>query len=160
MSGFELEDKVKIFQDWLQKHGARFPKLSWPREDTPSGIRGTIAEADIATDEVMVEIPMKLMMCPPLIFQDEQMGNAFKSSLDLLQGDLLLAVYIAHELRKGASSFYKPYLDILPEPDCISQWKDSELLWLQDEKLLLRAKNRRFFLKVRNYIVFIHIRIQ
>jgi len=48
-----------------------------------------------------------------------------------------------HELRKGEKSFYKPYLDILPVPQCLTEWKDEELTLLQDDRLSLRTKSRR-----------------
>ena len=50
---------------------------------------------------------------------------------DMFNGDLLLTVYIMHELRKGDKSFYSPFLSILPEPGNISEWNEEELAELQ-----------------------------
>ena len=85
-------------------------------------------------------------------------------------GDLLLTVYVMHERRKGKDSFYFPYLNILPDLNNLSEWKDEELSLLQvlsslaataavevasqtvhcmqDEKLIARAGSTRRLLKV------------
>jgi hypothetical protein len=126
-----IDAKISRFLEWLIAHGARFPKINWPTTDTPSGIRGAIALEDIATNEFMLEIPENLMMSPPQILSHPSMGQAMNGCLDLLHGDLLLAVYIMHELRLGESSFYKPYIDILPEPDCLTEWRNCDLSMLQ-----------------------------
>jgi hypothetical protein len=127
----ESRQKVTCFLQWLESNGATFPKISWPRNDTPSGFRGAIALEDIATNEHMIQIPAKLMMSPPQFIQHAQMGDAVRKCLDVMQGDLLLTVYIMHELRLKENSFYKPYLDILPQPDGITEWRNNELLLLQ-----------------------------
>jgi len=48
-----------------------------------------------------------------------------------------------NERRKGAESFYAPFLNILPEPGSASLWAQDQLQQLQDEQLLLRAKNKK-----------------
>lgn len=42
-----------------------------------------------------------------------------------------MTVYIMHERRKGEDSFYFPYLNILPDLNNLSEWKDEELAQLQ-----------------------------
>lgn len=135
--------KIERFTAWLADNGASFPKLKWPVTDPATGLRGAHATDNIATDEVTIEIPCRLMMSPPHAVSDEEVGAAFRNCQDILYGDLLLAFYIMHELRKGDKSFYKPYLDILPIPQCLTEWKDDELAHLQDDRLILRSKSRR-----------------
>jgi hypothetical protein len=48
-----------------------------------------------------------------------------------------------NELRKGTSSFYYPYLRILPGPGTISEWSSDQLEELQDDSLTLRARRKR-----------------
>lgn len=80
----------------------------------------------------MLEIPTCLMMSPPNAFADPDVGKVLKENEEkLLFGDLLITVYIMHELRKGDASFYSPFLKILPEPGNISEWEDLDLVQLQ-----------------------------
>ena len=70
---------------------------------------------DIETNEAMLFIPKHLMLSPPIAFNDHDIGHELKSSSDILRGDLLMTVYISHEMMKSTKSFYYPYLSILPE---------------------------------------------
>lgn len=167
----EENQRIRLFLNWLDENGAKFPKLSWPRNDTKSGIRGVIALEDIPTyDYTMLQIPVHLMMTPVNAMNDSIYGPLLKNHIyDLLYGDFLLAVFIMIELVKGKSSFYYPYLNILPEPSCLSEWTEEELYLLQvcililfdkifhdnvfgcqDDRLFLRAKNKKSFLRVRH----------
>jgi len=127
----KMDEARQRFCDWLQENGARYPKIDWPSTETVSGIRGGVAKEAIATDEHMIEIPMNLMMSPPIAFADPDVGTLLKSVEDMLHGDLLLTVFIMHELRKGVNSFYSPFLAILPEPGNISEWCAEHLALLQ-----------------------------
>lgn len=124
-------EKRKIFLRWLIDNGAKFPKIQWPSLETESGIRGAIATSMIATDEHMIEIPMHLMISPPIIFRDREIGSILYEMRDVLYGDLILCVYMMHEMSKGKDSFYHPFLNILPEPGNVSEWLDSELSLFQ-----------------------------
>ena len=126
-----MDETRQQFCDWLEENGAKYPKIDWPSTKTVSGIRGGVAKEAIATDEHMIEIPIKLMLAPPAIFADPEVGDLLKSAEDMLHGDLLLTVFIMHELRKGSTSFYSPFLKILPEPSNISEWSDEHLALLQ-----------------------------
>jgi hypothetical protein len=75
----------------------------------------------------MLEIPKHLMISPPIIYADPVVGDKLKAVGDLICVDLLISVYIMHELRKGSESFYYPFLRILPEPGNISEWEDADL---------------------------------
>jgi hypothetical protein len=48
-----------------------------------------------------------------------------------MSGDLLLTVYLMHERQKEESSFYYPYISILPELNNLSEWDDDQLALLQ-----------------------------
>eukprot|EP01039_Chlorochromonas_danica_P004402 gene4401-4824_t len=139
----EEHEKVSRFLSWLRQHGASFPKISWPEVDAVSGLRGAHATEDIASDEVMLSVPACLMMAPPHAHGDLEVGHALRGNVDLLHGDLLLTVYLMHEIRKGSASFYFPYLSILPEPQNLTEWTQDELSELQDENLALRARSRK-----------------
>lgn len=151
------------FCQWLTENGAKFPKILWPSSQTEGGVRGAIALDDIESLEPMLEIPTNLMMSPPILFQDPVIGSKMQASLDLLQGDLLLTVYVMYEMTKKEKSFYYPYLRILPEPGNVSEWTNEELLELQvglvcscfcvvtslqDNEVILRTKSRQRMINV------------
>ena len=142
------DEKRAVFCEWLKENGATFPKIQWPSTDTVGGCRGAVATGNIATNEVMMEIPIKLMMSPLHAFKDPVVGALLHASKDILRGDVLLTVYIMYEYLKGEESFYAPFLAILPEPGSIVQWSDSELAELQDTNITYRTKNRRKMLQV------------
>eukprot|EP00606_Chrysophyceae_sp_TOSAG23-5_P001479 GSChrysophyteH2.ASY1.ANO1.100.1 assembled CDS len=142
------DEKRAVFCDWLKENGATYPKIQWPSTDTVGGCRGAMATESISSNEVMMEIPIKLMMSPMHAFQDPVVGSILHASQDLLRGDVLLTVYIMYEYLKGEASFYAPFLAILPEPGSVVQWSDSELAELQDSSITYRAKNRGKMLQV------------
>ena len=131
MSTCENQYDIDRFTNWLKENGAVYSKIEFPSNETESGVRGAIANEDIESNEVMLQIPIHLMMCPPIIFQDRDIGDLLRKNHDLLHGDLLLAVYIMHEMLKKESSFYFPYLQIIPPPFNISEWSTEELKNLQ-----------------------------
>ena len=139
--------KLVLFCAWLQENGATYPKIEWPSTDTVGGCRGAKAKSRIDTNEVMMEIPAALMMSPMHAFADPVLGPVFSGAQDLLRGDMLLTVYIMSELLKGSSSFYAPYLNILPESGSIIQWTDAQLNQLEDPNLLYRTRTRGKMLK-------------
>ncbi|RYG62483.1 hypothetical protein EON64_17780, partial [archaeon] len=138
------EAKIERFLAWLKQHGARFPKLRWPVVvDEATGLRGCIAVEDIAPLEPMLTLPCLLMMDPVHAFADPHVGAALLGCQDVLEGDLLLTVYLMHEMCKGPASFFAPYLDTLPPPDCLSEWPLGDLLLLKDTALLQQTERRR-----------------
>ena len=95
----------------------------------------------------MVQIPASLMISPPNAYADKDIGKILRESKDILPGiillypssfllnrplgDLLLALYVMYEINKKEESFFYPYLKILPVPESLSLWSDSELSYLQ-----------------------------
>lgn len=126
-------EKIHIFKVWLVANGARFPKIEWPSLDTTGGVRGAVATAAISTNEAMIEIPAHMMMSPPIAFASD-IGVYLRQNKDILKSDLLLTVFIMSERSKGSSSFFYPFLQILPEPGTIASWLDKDLLHLQVDK--------------------------
>ena len=126
----DLDDKISIFNKWLEVNGAKFPKIEWPSLDTTGGVRGAVAIETIATDEAMISIPGHLMMSPPIAYMSD-IGSYLRQNKDILKTDLLLSVFIMSERSKDKESFFYPFLQILPEPGTISSWPDSDLIQLQ-----------------------------
>lgn len=79
----------------------------------------------------MLQIPIHLMLTPEGALRDPIIGHILSENRDILRGDLLLTVYLMHEVIKKESSFFYPYLQILPEPYPLTEWTDEELKELQ-----------------------------
>ena len=142
-----MDAKIALFKKWLHDNGAVFSKIEWPSVDTVGGCRGAQAIDDISPEEHMIEIPIQLMMSPPIALADTVIGPILRLHEEALRGDLLLSLFIMFEMSKGPQSFYFPYLEILPEPGCVSQWTDMQLQQLQNENLMLKSKNRLSMLR-------------
>lgn len=119
------------FVSWLIANGANFPKLQWPSYDNHN-TRGVVAIDDIKTDEVILEIPSKLLMCEANFHQNPLIGQLIINHAEILPGDLSLCIFIMNEIKMGEASFYYPYLQILPkESNSILEWTTAELDMLQ-----------------------------
>ena len=130
----EEEDEELLhanFVQWLVANGAKFPKLQWPSYNTmnSSPVRGVIATDNIISNEIMLEIPCKLLMCEPNFHHDPLIGQLITENIEILPGDLSLCIFIMNELTKKEFSFYYPYLRILPKGsnNSILEWTREEL---------------------------------
>ncbi len=141
-----MDNKTRLFTDWLLQNGAKFDKIKWPSTNIDTNIRGATAITDINTNEYMLEIPKILMMSPEHAY-DSEIGKYLAENKDIIRGDSILALYLMHERIKGESSFYFPYLQILPSPGTIAEWAQSQLLELQDDNIVLRARRKKLQVK-------------
>lgn len=136
-------EKDMLFLKWLRENGACYPKIDWPSNKTVSGIRGAVAIESIETNEPMLEIPIKLMITPPLALSDPEIGHLLSESSDLLYGDAMLTLYIMYEIRKEEKSFYFPFLQTLPEPSSATKWSDEMVRGLQDPLMVAKIKSKK-----------------
>ncbi len=141
-----MNQRTRNFTDWLLQNGAKFDKIQWPSTNIVTNIRGATAITDINTNEYMLEIPKKLMMSPEHAY-DSEIGKYLADNKDVIRGDSILALYLMYERIKGESSFYYPYLQILPSPGTIAEWTQNQLLQLQDDSIVLRARRKKLQVK-------------
>ena len=92
----------------------------------------------------MFEIPIKLMITPPLCRECADLKDVYEDNGVVFRGndDLILSLFIMHELLKGDDSFWAPYFRILPHPGSIADWTPAELTELQNQKLVTEASQR------------------
>ncbi|GMF21804.1 unnamed protein product [Phytophthora lilii] len=130
------------FLQWLQAHGATFPKLQWPAT-TPGGLRGAVARERIAPGEPMLCVPRRLLISEALCWQDAQLGPVFRANRDVFsRDDPVLALFLVRELLLGERSFFQPYLAVLPFPESVQDWTPHELRELHDQRLVDAAARR------------------
>lgn len=134
------------FMRWLKENGAKFPKIVWPARTTVQGVRGTVAIDDIESGEVMLEIPLKLMICPQNCRASKRIGHVFAETSLFQYGEVgsdLISVFLMHEKILGVESFWYPYIKMLPDPATICKWSDAQLKELQDDSLVRTARTKR-----------------
>lgn len=96
----ELKDKFQALKDWICKNGGYIGPLS-----VKNGSHGnTIVATDkVSTDDVIMKIPARVWLT----------GEDYADKYDLTV-EVATMLQLITELNK-ANSFYKPYLDLLPE---------------------------------------------
>ena len=106
---------ITAFMAWLQRGGARAPKL----RIAPSALGGLGAFAThaIAAGELTISVPRQLMItdaeAPEALLSNRAVTVA-RGAMPELNSMLPVVIALLSELSKGASSFYAPYLDTLP----------------------------------------------
>ncbi|KAK9811842.1 hypothetical protein WJX72_011071 [[Myrmecia] bisecta] len=100
-----------LFLEWLAKHGVKQHNISGAHVD---GLRGVVATADIEPDTVILEVPESLLMTAHSARQDTVLNSTLHSHGQGLSAEQVLAVHLLHEVSKGETSFWAPYLQQLP----------------------------------------------
>jgi hypothetical protein len=142
-----MDDVSAAFRlvEWLKANGATFPKLEWPSYATVSGVRGVVAREAIAPGEKMLCVPEKLMITPPLAEASSELGAIYRSCLGIFatdvpgRDDYVLCLYLMWHML-APDSFWRPYLDALPEPSSCCDWSEDELRALHDGMLETEAR--------------------
>jgi hypothetical protein len=138
--------------EWAAREGITH-KLQYPSYDL-NGVKGVAAAKDIETGEVLLRVPYSSCIDAGMARRDPVLAKAFEKHGATFAGDedAIIAVFLLHEMLKGEASRYFPWIAILPTPDLISNWSDSELAELQDETLAQAARDRNaeLNLSVRN----------
>ena len=112
-----------------------FPTLVTPFTAVAAAVRCPCRDnAPGQTNEVMLEIPAKLMIGRRACEEHPVLGPVYIrcSAIFNHDEDMALALFLMYEHLQGSSSFWKPYIDILPDPGTICEWSMAELAELQD----------------------------
>lgn len=141
------------FRSWLEENGTYLStKATWGRpkhplaiadettdEGEPSG-RGLIAVKGMTQGEAMFSVPFELVIT-------KQRALELVPELDDgLDEFIAMAVLLVQERGKGADSFWKPYLDILPEDEHLTamfRWDDADFVLLKGSPTVSAAKSLR-----------------
>jgi len=139
----------KKYISWLSENNVYVSsKSTWGRPPHPciisnetvdegeSSGRGLIAFRNIQQNEKILEIPENIIMT------DKDDFN-FTNEIDLLNEYDKIAILLIRERAKGDKSFWKSYLDALPEENdlrLVFRWKLSDIVFLRGSKILLATK--------------------
>ena len=156
----DRREREKALVGWLESNGVCLSAdAGWGRaahplrveaetiEDFELSGRGLLARKEINTGQEIVKVPSKLLMTRAAA----QRALGADVVTDELGEYIALAMLLIHERSLGASSFWAPYVGILPTADDVGQtwlWEDEDLNLLEGSGVLastasLRAKIER-----------------
>jgi len=129
MSNAQAE-KLQTFLRWIDEHGARYPKLRLITQ--ADGERSVVAQEDISAFQEVVHFPTRLLMTQKQALASE-MGRLLQAHAGPVNDEVYLAAFLLEEKQRG-DSFWKPYLDILPE-----SFSNVPLFFPDHERALLKG---------------------
>jgi hypothetical protein len=113
-----VAEKREALIKWAQRHGKGFTKLRIA--DDGFGGNALFATQDIADKEVVGVVPYSMTLSPEGV--ERASTKNFSIMLAALFEDkrvpheILVCMFLLKELDAGSSSFFSPYLDLLPPP--------------------------------------------
>jgi histone-lysine N-methyltransferase SETD3 len=108
----EATRKLDVFLRWIEEGGARFPKLRIAvRED---GERAILSQADIPAFQEVLQVPTRLLLTHKKALESE-LGRLIQAHAGPVDDEVYLTAFLLEEKHRGAESFWKPYLDVLPQ---------------------------------------------
>lgn len=128
------DQKIAALLRWLEDGGARFPKLHVVRQE--NGERSVLAQADISTGEAVLQVPRSHLLTLEAA-KSSDIGRLLQSHVNPDNEELYLASFLLQEKHRPGS-FWKPYVDSLPEafPHVPLFFSESERALLQGSFVL------------------------
>ena len=137
----------KVFNDWCFANGVVQPKVEYPAY-FEGGLVGMRATAPIQHREAFVSIPYKMLMTVDAAQRHPILGRIIDENSHLFgedeKGDweqLTLVIYIIYEYLQGLDSFWKPYLDLMPDVKFFCHWPKEMVDATQDFHLVTHAED-------------------
>ena len=106
------EEKYTAFLSWLRVNGAKFPHLTLRRYARDYRGVHIASKAEIVKGKTLLRIPHALLITVELA-KASPIGGLV-ASLPNIGSQAILAVYLLQERGKGAASFWRHWLDVLP----------------------------------------------
>ena len=129
------------------------PKLQYPAY-FEGGLVGMMATEPIEHREAFLSIPYKMLLTVNGAQQHPVLGpiiekhpNIFKEGEKGDWEQLTLVTYIMYEFAKKEGSFWKPYLDLMPNVKFFCHWIDDLVMATQDPSLIRDSIDYREELK-------------
>ena len=102
-----------MFLHWLRQNGAKFPHLTLRRYARDYRGVHISSKAEIAKGKTLLRIPHALLITVELA-KASPIGGLV-ATLPNIGSQAILAVYLIQERGKGSASFWKHWLDVLPQ---------------------------------------------
>lgn len=139
-AGPEGERLLRLIR-WLEQGGAGISRLGI--QLSADGDRGARALGPIAADEAVLEVPLRFILTSEVARASEIGRRIAASGVELRSGHTWLASYLLQE-KSAAGSFWRPYLDTLPQTfPRVPLFHKEELPLLEGSHALARILDRR-----------------
>ncbi|XP_078429596.1 rubisco methyltransferase family protein [Wolffia australiana] len=126
---------------WAKEKGVSAPAVELATVEEGLGL---VAKKDLSRNELVLEVPKRVWISSDAVAADPEMRRFCGG----LRPWVSLALFILRERAKGAESFWKPYLDILPaSTDSPLFWSEEQLSELQGTQLLNTVQGVKDFLR-------------
>lgn len=108
----EVDPAMARFLRWLEEGGAQLSKLHivTPR----GGERGVLAREDTAPGETIIRLPRRHVLTLEEV-RSSELGQFLDAEDRIDDPRTYLSAFLLHERERGEGSFWKPFLDILPQ---------------------------------------------
>ncbi|EKX46502.1 hypothetical protein GUITHDRAFT_138238 [Guillardia theta CCMP2712] len=113
----EQERREKLLE-WAREHGIGFEKISLQEDEF--GGTAMFASEDLEEDEVIGVVPFSISIGRESLWRSrhgELLGQLYED--ERTPPDLISCIFLLLE-RRSSSSFFRPYLDMLPTPSGVS----------------------------------------
>ena len=134
-----------MFNEWCRVNGVKLPKVDYPGY-FKGGLVGVKAREPIAHRESFISIPYRMLMTVDGAMRHEVLGPILAENPQLFSEEekadweqLVLAVYLIYEYFQGDQSFWKPYLDLMPDVKFFGHWPEDMIVATQDMCLMQYA---------------------
>ena len=141
----EHRRKCEVFNEWCLSNGVRMPKLEYPAY-FDGGLVGVKATAPIEHREAFLSIPYKMLITVDAAQRHEVLGPIIAENPHVFSEDekgdweqLTLVIFIIYEYQKGEDSFWKPYLDLMPDVKFFCHYPEDMVVATQDLNLIQYA---------------------
>ena len=137
--------KCLVFNEWCRENGVIMPKLEYPGY-FEGGLIGVRATQPIEYRESLIAVPYKLFLTVDGAIRHPVLGQIIHENPHLFyaeeKGDWelhILILYLIYEHQQGDDSFWKPWIDMMPDVKFFCRWDESEILQTQDADLMQRS---------------------
>lgn len=132
-----MEERVAVFKAWLKANGVTFEPHVEIRHDNDYGVH-LVTTGDISPGRMIVTVPHSIALSS-LNAQVDLAFPVFKTHAKSFTVEALGFFYLMAQRINRETSFWKPYLDLLPTPEQgvgTPFWFDQDdLAWLQGTDL-------------------------
>ena len=140
----EHRRKCQVFNEWCEAEGVKMPKLEYPGY-FDGGLVGMRATAPIEHREAFIGIPYKMLITCRGAQLHPVLGGIIAENPDIFsdsKGDweqLTLVLVLIYEYQKGEESYWKPYLDLMPDVKFMCNWPEDMISATVDHGLIKHA---------------------
>ena len=121
IGGEQQKKKCKAFTDWCEKVGIEYPDQEYPAF-FERDLVGVKAKKEIKFRQSFLKVPHKCLISINEAGKHKVLGPVIKASPEVFSEEeqtdanqMILTLYLMYEWQLGEKSFWKPYLDMMPD---------------------------------------------